>query len=236
MGVLDPEVLMACLAARRIAGLLSEGNGKKKEIMLKTGVHIQLNVHQSRTALNVHPGFKAAGLPMGEDTFTAHEKVLKHWPGHGERWKQTCETFLKSPLADTGKVSSKEEVALERIIFNRNVLLNGTNPVGGQKEAKGLWDTRMGDLVTTSPSGEAAVKDMDVLEKELRGKDSARLALKAFAAAPEEWKTLLIPNGTAGGGGEKEAVTAVTAGGCRGATASIFREAGKVVWSMVRQD
>ncbi|CAI5521281.1 unnamed protein product [Closterium sp. Naga37s-1] len=64
---------------------------------------------------------------------------------------------------------------------------------------------------------------MDVLEKELRGKDSARLALKAFAAAPEEWKTLLIPNGTAGGGGEKEAVTAVTAGGCRGATASIFR-------------
>ncbi|CAI5477635.1 unnamed protein product [Closterium sp. Yama58-4] len=177
LGVLDPEILMACLAARRIAGLLTERNGKKKEIMLK-----------------------AAGLPMGEDTFTAHEKLLKHWTGDGERWKQTYEAFLKSPLADTGKANSKEEVAQERIIFNRRVLLNGTNPVGGQKEAKGLWETRMGDLVTKAPSGEAVVKDMEVLEKELRGKDSVRLALKAFAAAPEEWKSLLVSNDMAGGG------------------------------------
>ncbi|CAI5458325.1 unnamed protein product [Closterium sp. Yama58-4] len=203
LGVLDPEVLMACLAARRIAGLLTEGNGKKKEIMLK-----------------------AAGLPMGEDTFMAHEKVLKHWPGDGERWKQTCEVFLKSPLADTGKVCSKEEVAQERIIFNRNVLLNGTNPVEGQKEAKGLWDTCMGDLVTKTPTGEAVIKDMDALEKELRSKDSARLALKAFAAAPEEWKSLLIPNGIAGGEGEIEGGTAAARGRSCSASASIFRYLG----------
>ncbi|CAI5956546.1 unnamed protein product [Closterium sp. NIES-65] len=58
LGVLDPEILLACLAARRIGGLLLEENGKKKEIMLK-----------------------AANLPLGEDTFLAHERLLKHWPG-----------------------------------------------------------------------------------------------------------------------------------------------------------
>ncbi|CAI7835033.1 unnamed protein product [Closterium sp. NIES-53] len=60
LGVLDPDILLACLAARRIGGLLLEGNGKKKEVMLT-----------------------AAGLPMGNDTFVAHEKLLKHWPGSG---------------------------------------------------------------------------------------------------------------------------------------------------------
>ncbi|CAI5496950.1 unnamed protein product [Closterium sp. Naga37s-1] len=136
---------------------------------------------------------KAAGLPLGEDTFTAHEKLLKHWPGDGERWKQTCEVFLKSPLAVTGRAPGKEEAAQERLVFNRHILLNGTNPVGGQQATKGLWETRLGDLVAADSSGAAVMKDLETLGKELRGKESAWLALKAWEAAPQEWKELLVP-------------------------------------------
>ncbi|CAI5974059.1 unnamed protein product [Closterium sp. NIES-65] len=114
LGVLDPEILLACLAARRIGGLLLEENGKKKEIMLK-----------------------AANLPLGEDTFLAHERLLKHWPGVDTRWKQACAAFMKSPIADTGKSCNKEEVAKERVVFNRKLLLNGSNPIGGQKKRRG---------------------------------------------------------------------------------------------------
>ncbi|CAI6011592.1 unnamed protein product [Closterium sp. NIES-65] len=170
LGVLDPEILLACLAARRIGGLLLDGNGKKKEIMLTV-----------------------AGLPLGEDTFLAHERLMKHWPGDGERWRRACETFMKSPIADTGTSRSRAEVAHERVVFNRKLLMNGTNPVGGQKEAKVLWETRLGDLVVTTRDGGAEIKGIDTLEKELRSRDSARLALKAFDAAPQKWKTLLVP-------------------------------------------
>ncbi|CAI5967659.1 unnamed protein product [Closterium sp. NIES-65] len=134
LGVLDPDILLACLAARRIGGLLLEGNGKKKEVMLT-----------------------AAGLPMGNDTFVAHEKLLKHWPGDEERWKQTCV---------------------------------------------------------------AAVKDMEILERELRGKESARLALKALAAAPPDWKNLLVPGSAQGAGGVSGAVSPRGEGS---AITSIFR-------------
>ncbi|CAI7894022.1 unnamed protein product [Closterium sp. NIES-53] len=151
-GVLDPDVLLACLAARRIGGMLLKENGKKQEIMLK-----------------------AVGLPLGNDTFTAHEKLLKHWPGDGERWKQTCEVFMKSPLADTGKAVNKEAVEAERTVFNRHILLNGTTRIGGQKEAKGLWETRLDDLVTTDQSGAVVIKEIATLERELRGKVTARL-------------------------------------------------------------
>ncbi|CAI7916027.1 unnamed protein product [Closterium sp. NIES-54] len=197
LGVLDPDILLACLAARRIGGLLLEGSGKKKEVMLT-----------------------AAGLPMGNDTFVAHEKLLKHWPGDEERWKQTCEVFLMSPLAVIGGALNKEEVAHERLVFNRNILLNGTNPIGGQQAAKGLWETRLGDLVTTDSSGVAAVKDMDILERELRGKESARLALKALAAAPPDWKNLLVPGSAQGAGGVSGAVSPRGEGS---AVTSIFR-------------
>ncbi|CAI5979730.1 unnamed protein product [Closterium sp. NIES-65] len=105
-----------------------------------------------------------------------------------------CETFMNSPIADTGKSSSREEVAQERVVFNRKLLLNGTNPVGGQKEAKGLWETRLRDLVTARQDGAAEIKNIVTLERELRSRDSARLALKALDAVPQEWKAVLTPD------------------------------------------
>ncbi|CAI5973365.1 unnamed protein product [Closterium sp. NIES-65] len=166
---------------------------------------------------------KAAGLPLREDTFLAHERLLKHWPGENERWLQTCETFMKSPMADTGKSDSKEEVAQERVVFNRKLLLNCTNPVGGQKEAKGLWGTRLGDLVTTRQDGTVEIKDMDTLERELRSRDSARLALKALDAAPQEWKEVLIPDASGKGAGSGVKKSSGNSGGGEHAAATIFR-------------
>ncbi|CAI7801781.1 unnamed protein product, partial [Closterium sp. NIES-53] len=202
LGVLDPEILLACLAAQRIGGLLQEGNGKKKEIMLA-----------------------AAGLPLGEDTFLAHERLLKHWPRDGERWRRVCETFMKSPIVDTGTSCNRAGVAQERVAFNRKLLMNGTNPIRGQKEAKGLWETRLGDLVDTTHDGGAEIKDIDTREKELRSRESARLALKAFDAAPQEWKTLLVPGkGREEEEGEVPPPTDVPTVGVH-AAATIFRSA-----------
>ncbi|CAI7882259.1 unnamed protein product [Closterium sp. NIES-54] len=202
LGVLDPEISLACLAARRIGCRLLEENGKKKEIMLT-----------------------AAGLPLGEDTFLAHERLLKHWPGENERWKRTCETFMNSPIADIGKSCSREEVAQERIVFNRKLLLNGTNPVGGQKEAKGLWETRLGDLVTTPHGGVAEIIDIDMLERELRSRDSARLALKALDAAPQGWKTVITPETRGEGAVAVGRNSSVIGTGGDHAVATIFRSA-----------
>ncbi|CAI5990851.1 unnamed protein product [Closterium sp. NIES-65] len=202
LGVLDPEILLACVAARRIGCLLLEENGKKKEIMLK-----------------------AAGLPLGEDTFLAHEWLLKHWLGDNERWLRMCETFMNSPIADTGKSSSREDVAQKRVVFNRKLLLNGTNPVGGQKEAKGLWETRLRDLVTARQDGAAEIKNIVTLERELRSRDSARLALKALDAVPQEWKAVLAPDARGEGVVSGVQNSSDISGGRKHAAATIFRSA-----------
>ncbi|CAI5994644.1 unnamed protein product [Closterium sp. NIES-65] len=133
--------------------------------------------------------------------------------------------LLTTPKADgdTGKSDSKEEVAQERVVFNRKLLLNGTNPVGGQKEAKGLWGTRLGDLVTTRQDGTVEIKDMDTLERELRSRDSARLALKALDAAPQEWKEVLIPVASGEGAGSGVQNSSGNSGGGEHAAATIFR-------------
>ncbi|CAI7901125.1 unnamed protein product, partial [Closterium sp. NIES-54] len=116
-------------------------------------------------------------------------------------------------------------VAQERVAFNRKLLMNGTNPIRGQKEAKGLWETRLGDLVDTTHDGGAEIKDIDTREKELRSRESARLALKAFDAAPQEWKTLLVPGkGREEEEGEVPPPTDVPTVGVH-AAATIFRSA-----------
>ncbi|CAI5458224.1 unnamed protein product [Closterium sp. Yama58-4] len=117
VGVNDPEIALTCLTARRIGLLLTETNELKRDIMLK-----------------------AADLPLGLDTFVSHVKLLKCWSGKSERWKLACGDFMQSPLAITSPVLSREEAEMERIVFNRHILLNGRTPVGGQKAAEKLWE------------------------------------------------------------------------------------------------
>ncbi|CAI5989205.1 unnamed protein product [Closterium sp. NIES-64] len=51
---------------------------------------------------------------------------------------------------------------------------------------------RLGDLVKRDEMGRGQLKDLATLERELRGKDAAKLALEGFAAAPEPWRAMLL--------------------------------------------
>ncbi|CAI7883467.1 unnamed protein product [Closterium sp. NIES-54] len=91
-----------------------------------------------RTTLKRELMRQAADLPLGLDTLLPHEKLLKTWEGKSQRWKLACENFMRSPLAVTAVEGSKEEVMMERIAFNKHILMKGTTPVEMQKEAKKL--------------------------------------------------------------------------------------------------
>ncbi|CAI5988675.1 unnamed protein product [Closterium sp. NIES-65] len=189
VGVKDPGVLVTCLAARRIGILLTEPDDFKRDMMLA-----------------------AAGLPLGLDTFLSHEKLLKHWVGGSARWKQTCECFMASPFASVSMPLTAAEVAAERLVFNRGILLNGRTPVGGQKAAKALWEIKLGDLVAPMANGGMAVKSEETLALSL-GTASARLALKGLAAAPENWRELLLASSEGNQGAGTGGRAAVAPGG-----------------------
>ncbi|CAI5530214.1 unnamed protein product [Closterium sp. Naga37s-1] len=169
VGVCDPEMILACLSARRVGLLITEKNVLKKEIMMW-----------------------AAELPMGIESFFAHDKLLRRWEGRSARWKIACENFMKSPLGELPEIVTREAAEGERIVFNKRILLRGSTPVGGQKDAKPLWEMRLGHLISYDKEGVPTLRGMESLEKELGGKGPARLALKAFEAAPETWRTLLL--------------------------------------------
>ncbi|CAI5509436.1 unnamed protein product [Closterium sp. Naga37s-1] len=161
-------MVIMCLAARRVGLFLTERNLLKKEIMTL-----------------------AADLPLGADTFEAHEKLIKHWSGRGIRWKQTCEIFMRSPFGTRVPAGSREEVLRERIFFNREILLNGTTPVGGQQDAQRLKGVRLGDLLVQGSDGGLDLKTMAALTQQLGGNGPAKLALKALRALPAAWQSLL---------------------------------------------
>ncbi|CAI5463725.1 unnamed protein product [Closterium sp. Yama58-4] len=130
VGVRDPEIALTCLTTRRIGLLLTKTNELKKEIMLQ-----------------------AADLPLGTDTFVPHVKLLKCWRRKSERWKLACGDFMQSSLAETPPERTRGEAELERLVFNRHILLKGKTPVGGQKAAAKLWDFRLKDLVASHGEG-----------------------------------------------------------------------------------
>ncbi|CAI5987650.1 unnamed protein product [Closterium sp. NIES-65] len=168
IGVKDPEMVIMCLAARRVGLFLIERSLLKKEIMTL-----------------------AADLPLGADTFEAHEKLIKHWSGRGIRWKKTCEIFMRSPFGTRAPAGTREEVLRERIFFNREILLNGTTPVGGQQDAQRLKGVRLGDLLVQGSDEELDLKTMAALTQQLGGNGPAKLALKALRALPAAWQSLL---------------------------------------------
>ncbi|CAI5472184.1 unnamed protein product [Closterium sp. Yama58-4] len=169
IGVRDPEILITCLAARRVGLFITEKNPLKRDLMER-----------------------AAKLPLGLDSFTAHKKLLKHWENGSAQWKQTVESFMRSPFSVKNLVGSREEVLRERLAFNADILLNGTtNPLGGQKDAQGLTKLRVGDLLEGEENGAVLVKSMEVLKQELGGNGPAKLAMRALLALPSHWHRFL---------------------------------------------
>ncbi|CAI5928264.1 unnamed protein product [Closterium sp. NIES-65] len=168
IGVRDPGIVLTCLAARRVGLFLTETNSLKKYIMTQ-----------------------AADLPMGTDTFTAHEKLLKHWTGRSVRWRQTCESLLQSPLCARPTAVTREEILQERIAFSTAFLLNGTTPLGGQKVAQGLWKVRLGDLLEQDADGGLAQRSVEELSLQFGGSALARMALKVLSTIPAPWLKVL---------------------------------------------
>ncbi|CAI5461394.1 unnamed protein product [Closterium sp. Yama58-4] len=142
LGVRDPSITLACLAARRVGLMLTETSQLKRKLMIQ-----------------------AADLPLGLDTFMSHDRLLRHWEGR---------------------------IAEERLVFNRAIMVGTATPVGGQKDAEPLWNFRLGDMVKRLQDGSWVLKTMEELTARLGGKGPARLALRGFAAAPEEWRTCLL--------------------------------------------
>ncbi|CAI5970127.1 unnamed protein product [Closterium sp. NIES-65] len=183
LGVHDPSVTLACLATKRVGLMMTEADQLKRELMVRT-----------------------ADLPLGLDTFTSHDRLLRNWEGRSQRWKQTCEIFMESPLSVWSVEITPEEVAKEKLVFNRAIMMGVTAPVGGQKYAEQLWDWVMGDLVKLKQDGSWEQKSMAELTEQLGGKGPARLVLKAFTAAPGEWREALVTPCTNPAGGVLGAV------------------------------
>ncbi|CAI5998235.1 unnamed protein product [Closterium sp. NIES-65] len=173
LGVRDPCAELGGLAARRIALLASQPLGLRADLAL--------------TALDV-PDLQV---------FWAHAGLMKQWAGRCERWKRTCELFLESSFPSCIKASSVWEVEQEMLLFNRCLLLNGKSPAGRQKAAKPLKRSVMGDFIKIAVDGSRALKSPQELERAFGGSDGAKLAMRIFDAAPNEWKQMLMAPVTA---------------------------------------
>ncbi|CAI5948882.1 unnamed protein product [Closterium sp. NIES-65] len=173
LGVRDPCAELGGLAARRIALLASQPQGLLADLAL--------------TALDV-PDLQV---------FWAHAGLMKQWAGRCERWKRTCELFLESSFPSCIKASSVWEVEQEMLLFNRCLLLNGKSPAGRQKAAKPLKRSVKGDFIKIAVDGSRALKSPQELERAFGGSDGAKLAMRIFDAAPNEWKQMLMAPVTA---------------------------------------
>ncbi|CAI5461851.1 unnamed protein product [Closterium sp. Yama58-4] len=135
---------------------------------------------------------RAAALPLGPDTIYAHQSLLKHWAEGSKRWKDMVQAFWKSPFCVTPEPENRWEVERERLAFNRRIPFRGASPFGNQKGSACLLDLTMGDLIWRRPDGSRGLKDEGTLVNELGSVEAAKLALKAFGAAPARWRELVL--------------------------------------------
>ncbi|CAI7782447.1 unnamed protein product [Closterium sp. NIES-54] len=146
-----------------------------------------------------HGGGLRADLPMGIKMFFAHEKLLKHWEGKSPRWKAAIENFMEMPLGYLLEASTREAVENERIVLTKRILLKGTTPIGGQKDAKPQWEKSLGDLLALDCNGTPALKASAMLERELGGKAHAKLAVRACTLEMERIAAQRAYSGHTGG-------------------------------------
>ncbi|CAI5476543.1 unnamed protein product [Closterium sp. Yama58-4] len=136
---------------------------------------------------------RAAGLPLGWATLYAHKAVLKGGLIQSRRWARICKAVLKSTVVKVREAASRWEVAEEFLCFNRRIIHRGNAPFGGQKGTEKLRKWKMQDMVSRKWDGTVVLKSKETLERELGGGgEEAEMALKAFAAASEQWRRWLL--------------------------------------------
>ncbi|CAI5977289.1 unnamed protein product [Closterium sp. NIES-64] len=100
-------------------------------------------------------------------------------------------------LVEDWSEAEVKEALDEMLLFNRCLLLNGKSPAGRQKAAKPLKRSVMGDFIKIAVDGSRALKSPQELERAFGGSDGAKLAMRIFDAAPNEWKQMLMAPVTA---------------------------------------
>ncbi|CAI5940792.1 unnamed protein product [Closterium sp. NIES-64] len=134
---------------------------------------------------------RAAGMPLGWATLYAHKAVLKGGLIQSRRWARICKAVLKSTAVEVKETASRWEAAEEFLCFNKRIIHRGNAPFGGQQGTEKLRKWKMRDMVLRKWDGTVVVKSKETLARELGGDKEAEMALKAFAAAPEQWRKWL---------------------------------------------
>ncbi|CAI7805551.1 unnamed protein product [Closterium sp. NIES-53] len=100
--------------------------------------------------------------------------------------------MLKSSAVKIPDAASRWDVAGEYLCFNSNIPHRGKAPFGGKKGTELIRKLRMHDMIVHKWDGTVTVKSEDVLTRELGDKKGAEMALKAFYAAPAQWREWLL--------------------------------------------
>ncbi|CAI7826880.1 unnamed protein product [Closterium sp. NIES-53] len=135
---------------------------------------------------------RAAAFPLGLATIYVHPSVLKSWLGGGTRWKATIKALWGSKLVTIGDPAHRWDAEEEQLLFNRNIFLKGRSPFGNHSGSLCLKGIRLGDLVAKGGDGSRSRKSEEVLERELGGEEQRNWALKAWEAAFQRWKDLVL--------------------------------------------
>ncbi|CAI5994610.1 unnamed protein product [Closterium sp. NIES-65] len=135
---------------------------------------------------------RAAAMPLGPDTIYAHQSLQKHWEEGSKRWKDMTLAFWKSPFCVTPEPSNRWEAEREQLAFNRRIPFRGASPFGNQQGSAKLLGVTLGDLVWRRADGSRELKCVETLTSELGSVDTAKLALKAFMAAPAGWRDMIL--------------------------------------------
>ncbi|CAI7765599.1 unnamed protein product [Closterium sp. NIES-53] len=166
---------------------------------------------------------RAADLPLGLDTFISHDRLLRHWEGRSQRWKQSCETFMRLPLSVRTVNMVREEIAEERMVFNRAIMVGVSMPGGGLKHAEPLWNFQMGDMVKQGQDGSWSLKTM----AELTQRPPETLSTQQLREWAVRWGSPVGGGfrGTRTGGGEAPGdVEATSLGVCDSASTGVESE------------
>ncbi|CAI5936091.1 unnamed protein product [Closterium sp. NIES-64] len=121
---------------------------------------------------------RALGAPWSEEEVRAAVRELA--PG-------------KSPGQDgLPKELNRWEAEREQLAFNRRIPFRGASPFGNQQGSAKLLGVTLGDLVWRRADGSRELKCVETLTSELGSVDTAKLALKAFMAAPAGWRDMIL--------------------------------------------
>ncbi|CAI5956117.1 unnamed protein product, partial [Closterium sp. NIES-65] len=135
---------------------------------------------------------RAANLPLGYASILAHEALLKAWGTGSERWKAITAAAMASPAIKNLAVGNRWDIEMERVLFNRHILREGSYPFGRRKGDECLHIIMVGDLLMKWADGTRSWKSPELLARDLGSKQAAEIATAIREALSDEWKERIL--------------------------------------------